>query len=143
MGTEHEELDEDSFNVWLLRNSVKLCVGILLVGIVIGLCGNRVVGFFISSETDSKFLMIDKELADVNDRQTRDEVMIGDVNKNMSDIQNKIDDIKVQQADISGQVGVLLTEVGDLKAQMDQQFGTHHHTSSMILTPVTSTKQNN
>jgi len=111
------------FNLWLAKNSVKICIAILIAGMTIGVGGNKIIGMFIESQTTEKFDSIDTKFAAINDRITRDESNIEALNKAIQELPTQIADVKIQQAAISSQLVDVITELGRLQTQFDNAFG--------------------
>lgn len=102
----------------LLGNS-KVLIGILVVGILVGFGGNRLIGYFVDSQTTIQFTK-------VNDRQDRFEAetsnRFGMDEKKIDDQEVKLDqivDLKIQLAVIQAQITNVSAQVTDVRKALE------------------------
>lgn len=102
----------------LLGNS-KVLIGILAVGIIVGFGGNRLIGYFVDSQTTLQFTK-------VSDRQDRFESettnRFGLDEKKLDDQEVKLDqivDLKIQLAVIQAQITNVSAQVTDVRKALE------------------------
>lgn len=117
-----EKPDTTEFNLWLAKNSIKILVAVLVVGMTIGIGGNKLIGIFIDSQTTEQFDSVNNRFESLNDRVTRDEQTIEALTKATQELPNQIADVKIQQATISSQLVAVINELGRLQTQFDDAF---------------------